>query len=133
MAPTRSTRRCACSKAAAERFVVVAETSKRVERLGERFALPVEVVRFGWRDTARRLEALLPGGELRSGHAGEPYVTDEGHFLLDCPIPASADLDALGAAIHGVPGVVEHGLFASVAERALLGEEDGALVVHARP
>lgn len=119
--------------AAAERFVVVAEASKRVERLGERFALPVEVVRFGWRDTARRLEALLPGGELRVGEAAEPYVTDEGHFLLDCPIPAGADLDMLGGAIHGVPGVVEHGLFAGVAERALLGEEDGGLVVHARP
>jgi ribose 5-phosphate isomerase A len=119
--------------AAAERFVVVAEAAKRVERLGERFALPVEVVRFGWRDTARRLEALLPGGELRSDEAGEPYVTDEGHFLLDCPIPAGADLDAIGAAIHAVPGVVEHGLFAGVAEQALLGEEDGGLVVQARP
>ena len=40
---------------AASRFVVVAETPKRVARLGEGFRLPVEVVRFAWRDTRRRL------------------------------------------------------------------------------
>ena len=50
---------------AARRFVVVAEATKRVERLGERFRLPVEVVRFGWRDTRRRLAALLPDAEQR--------------------------------------------------------------------
>ena len=45
---------------AAERFVVVAETAKRVERLGQTHPLPVEVVRFGWRDTRRRLLSLVP-------------------------------------------------------------------------
>ena len=50
---------------AASRFVVVAETPKRVERLGERTRLPVEVVRFGWPDTRRRLAELLPDPELR--------------------------------------------------------------------
>ena len=55
---------------AARRFVVVAETPKRVERLGEHFRLPVEVVRFAWEDTRRRLGAVLPGGELRAGADG---------------------------------------------------------------
>ena len=51
--------------AAARRFVVVAEAEKRVERLGEGFRLPVEVVRFAWEDTRRRLAALLPDSQLR--------------------------------------------------------------------
>ena len=73
---------------AARRFVVVAEAVKKVERLGEGFRLPVEVVRFGWRDTRRRLAGLLPDAELRSTEDGsEPYVTDEGHYILDAPIP----------------------------------------------
>ena len=55
---------------AARRFVVVAETPKRVERLGEGFRLPVEVVRFAWQDTRRRLAALLPDAELRSADDG---------------------------------------------------------------
>ena len=115
--------------AAARRFVVVAEASKKVARLGEQFRLPVEVVRFGWRDTARRLAALLPDVERRAGDDGEAYVTDEGHLILDCALPADAALDSLGAAVKQVAGVVEHGLFIGLAERALLGRDDGSVEV----
>jgi ribose 5-phosphate isomerase A len=69
--------------AAAERFVVMAETSKKAERLGEGFRLPVEVVRFAWKDTQRRVAELVGDPQLRE-EDGEPYVTDEGHFILDC-------------------------------------------------
>jgi ribose 5-phosphate isomerase A len=115
--------------AAAERFVVVAETNKRVERLGQEFRLPVEVVRFGWRDTARRLERLLPGAELRVTDDGKPFVTDEKHVILDGPIPADVDPDELAARLSRVPGVVEHGLFIGMAERAYLGTPDGGVEV----
>jgi ribose 5-phosphate isomerase A len=114
---------------AAARFVVVAEAPKRVERLGERFRLPVEVVRFGWRDTRRRLGELLPDAEQRLREDGEAYVTDEGHLILDCALPAEGDLEELGRAVKLAPGVVEHGLFIGVAERALLGHADGSVEV----
>jgi ribose 5-phosphate isomerase A len=113
---------------AGRRFVVVAEASKKVERLGERFPLPVEVVRFGWRDTRRRLSAVLPDPDLRSTEEGsQPYVTDEGHYILDAPIPAGTDPADLGLALKRVPGVVEHGLFLDMAELALLGHPDGTV------
>jgi ribose 5-phosphate isomerase A len=114
---------------AAARFVVVAEASKKVSRLGQHFRLPVEVVRFGWRDTRRRLAELVPDNEQRLREDGEPYVTDEGHLLLDCVIPADADPAELGRAIKQVPGVVEHGLFIGMVERALLGRPDGSVEV----
>jgi ribose 5-phosphate isomerase A len=110
---------------AASRFVVVAETPKKVARLGEGFRLPVEVVRFAWRDTRRRLAVLLPDSELRLGDDGDPYLTDEGHYLLDCALDADADPDSLDVEINQVPGVVEHGLFVGRAERALLGSPEG--------
>src|SRR5215208_1495397 len=94
---------------AARRFVVVAEAAKRVERLGERQRLPVEVVRFGWRDTRRRLAELLPGPELRMDGA-DPYRTDEGHLILDCEIPPGVDPAELDTGLQRVPGVVENGL-----------------------
>ncbi|MGH2746252.1 MAG: ribose-5-phosphate isomerase RpiA [Thermoleophilaceae bacterium] len=114
---------------AARRFVVVAETPKRVERLGERFRLPVEVVRFAWRDTRRRLARLLPDSELRLREDGEPYVTDEGHLILDCALPGDADLESLDHSLEQIPGVMEHGLFIGLADRALLGRPDGEVDV----
>lgn len=113
---------------AAERFVVVAEERKRVERLGAQARLPVEVVRFGWADTRRRLLGLVPQAELRRAPDGGALVTDEGHHLLDCPLPRTGDLGALGAAIKATTGVVEHGLFLGLAHNALLGRPDGSLV-----
>jgi len=112
---------------AARRFVVVAETPKRVERLGEHFRLPVEVVKFAWRDTRRRLEPLLPDAVLRTTPDAEPYVTDEGHYILDCALDSGADPPRLDAELKRIPGVVEHGLFLGMAERALLGRPDGGV------
>jgi ribose 5-phosphate isomerase A len=112
---------------AARRFAVVAEESKKVERLGEGFRLPVEVVRFGWQDTRRRLAPLLPDAEQRLREDGEAYLTDEGHFILDCAIPPSGDIAELGRAIKQIPGVVEHGLFIGMATDALLGRDDGSV------
>ena len=60
---------------------------------------------------------------------GEPYVTDEGHFLLDCALGPDSDPDLLGRELNQVPGVVEHGLFVGMAERALLGSPNGDLEV----
>jgi ribose 5-phosphate isomerase A len=114
---------------AAERFVVVAETKKKVTRLGETRGLPVEVVRFGWADTRRRLLGLgIPEAPLRRDGGG-PVVTDEGHLLLDCPLPDDGDLEALAAAIKATVGVVEHGLFLGLADEALLGTPDGGVEV----
>ena len=113
---------------AARRFVVVAETPKRVERLGEHMRLPVEVTRFAWRDTRRRLAKLLPDAQLRADE-GTPYLTDEGHYILDCVMPPDADAAGLDLALKRIAGVVEHGLFLGMAERALLGRPDGGVDV----
>lgn len=113
---------------AAERFVVVAETAKKVPRLGATRRLPVEVVRFAWGDTRRRLLGLVPAADLRhDDERGDVVVTDEGHYILDCELPASGDLHALGDAIKAEPGVVEHGLFLGMASLALLGAGDGSV------
>jgi ribose 5-phosphate isomerase A len=111
--------------AAARHFVVVAETDKKVARLGETRAVPVEVVRFGWRSTlARLLDGIVPSAELRL--AGDsPYVTDEGHVILDCTVPAQGSIEELAAALKSETGVVEHGFFLGMADEALLGTLDG--------
>ena len=89
--------------AAADRFVCVAETAKQVERLGSTRGIPVEVVRFGWRDTRRAAAAARRVRGDAPGEDGELYVTDEGHYIVDCvprPTGEMADLaaDPLGRA-----------------------------------
>ncbi len=118
--------------AAAKRFIVVAESTKKVDRLGQSFRLPVEIIRFGWRDTRRRLADLLPDAELRAV-GDEPYMTDQIHYILDCAIPEETDPDELARALEAVPGVVDHGLFLGIAERALLGTPEGEVEVIERP
>jgi ribose 5-phosphate isomerase A len=113
---------------AARRFLVVAETDKRVARLGQGRPVPVEVVRFGWRSTLGRLLAgVVPGAELRAGDNGTPFITDEGHVILDCLVPPEGDVEAFALQLKAQTGVVEHGLFLGMADEALLGALDGTL------
>ena len=113
--------------ACARRRVIVAEARKLVGRLGEGWRLPVEVVRFGWEGTRLRLLELLADAERRSADDGTPFVTDEGHHILDCAIRPESDLRELAAAIKAITGVVEHGLFLEHADVVLLGAPDGSL------
>ena len=117
--------------AAARHVVIVAEAAKLVPRLGATRALPVEVVRFAWPTTRRRLLDLLPTATLRRTPDGTPVVTDEGHHLLDCQLP-DGDLADLAAAIKSTLGVVEHGLFPDQADEVLLGQPDGGVRVMRR-
>ena len=112
---------------ACDRFVVLAEDEKRVARLGETTRLPVEVVRFAWGDTQRRLRDTLEESTLREGEDGDPFTTDEGHFLLDCVLPSSFGLADLEERLKRTTGVVEHGLFLDSADAVVLGGTDGGV------
>lgn len=110
----------------AKRFVVVADAAKRVERLGD-FPLPVEVVPFGYAVTARHVgDVLGVTPELRQSDGGT-LVTDNGNYILDCPLGAIDDPAAVSEALFDIPGVVEHGLFLTEAHEALVGTADGVV------
>jgi ribose 5-phosphate isomerase A len=117
----------------ARRCVLVAEAPKLVERLGASRRLPVEVVRFGWQGTRTRLLEVLDDAERRSDGEGAPFVTDEGHYILDCAIPPAGELAALATAVKAITGAVEHGLFLEHADAVLLGAPDGSLQRLVRP
>jgi len=116
--------------AASRRMVVIADGSKRVERLG-RFPLPVEVVPFGLGATRRAIEAAIRAagcrGELRlrSAANGGPFATDGGHLILDAHLGRIEAPETLAAALVTIPGVVEHGLFLGLASGAVIAGEGG--------
>lgn len=116
--------------AASDRMVVIADASKRVRVLG-RFPLPIEVNRFGLAATRRAIEAIMvarqaEGGLVeRAGKDGEPFVTDGGHYILDASFGRISAPKALAAALLEVPGVVQHGLFLGMCDRAYIASDDG--------
>ncbi|MFM9106735.1 MAG: ribose-5-phosphate isomerase RpiA [Chloroflexota bacterium] len=113
-------------------YLIVSASEKRSAALGTRFMLPVEVVSFGWTHTAARLRALGMEPVLRPDPAGDPLVTDNGGYILDCRPGPMRDPAAAAAAIKAIPGVVEHGIFAGIARSAVVVEPDGEIVVETR-
>jgi ribose 5-phosphate isomerase A len=111
--------------AATERLVIVADESKIVPQLRavER-PIPVEVVPFGWETTAERLHALGGEPKLREG-----FLTDGGHYILDCLFPEIEEAAALAPALDATVGVVEHGLFLGMASEAIVAGDGGVQVL----
>jgi ribose 5-phosphate isomerase A len=114
--------------AAARRFVVVADESKLVGRLGDHAPLPVEVVQFAAAGCDRLLRQQGWRPELRMD-GGRPYVTDEGNRVLDCRRDDWEEPLALEAGLCSVPGVVAHGLFLDYARAAYVATSDGVRVL----
>jgi ribose 5-phosphate isomerase A len=104
---------------ATKQMVVVADASKRVERLGK-FPLPVEVIKFAQALVAKRIAALGADVQLRKNADGKLYLTDENNHILDCRFGEIRDADRLARELSDMPGVVEHGLFIGMASVVLL-------------
>jgi ribose 5-phosphate isomerase A len=121
---------------ASRRMIVIADRSKRVDVLG-RFPLSIEVNRFGLAATQRALGTLMQihnaEGPLRLRVVpnGEAFVTDGGHLILDAFFGRISGPEALATAISAVPGVVEHGLFIGLCDRAYLAGPKGVEILNA--
>jgi ribose 5-phosphate isomerase A len=109
---------------ASRRFIVVADSTKLVKTLGH-FPLPVEVIQMALPLVTRQIEALGFTPNLRHHPDGSVYITDEGNFILDCASSGITDPAKTAAALRGIVGVVEHGLFLNLASMALIAGEDG--------
>ena len=99
---------------ASRQVVIIADSSKQVALLGE-FPLPVEVIPFAQPLVAKRITALGATVKLRQDTKGNPFITDEGHHILDCSFGQIPDPPTLARTLSDMPGVVEHGLFIDLA------------------
>jgi ribose 5-phosphate isomerase A len=106
--------------AASKKMVVIADSSKTVSVLGK-FPLPVEIIPFARLVIERKIASLGATTKLRLKSDGKPFVTDEGHHILDCSFGKIVNPSALARALDETPGVVEHGLFIGLAKIALVG------------
>jgi len=120
---------------ASKKMVVVADSSKLVPALGK-FPLPVEIIPFARTVLEKKIAALGASCKLRSRTDGAPFVTDEGHHILDCSFGKIADPPALARSLSNMPGVVEHGLFIGIAKLAMIGKKSSVIEIsptRARP
>ena len=111
---------------AAEKFIVIGDESKIVERLGK-FPLPVEVVPYGIKRMMRHIEALGCRQASVRRRNNEIFITDHGHYILDCHFNSITDPNALNARLKEIPGVVENGLFIQITATAIIGYADGTV------
>jgi ribose 5-phosphate isomerase A len=112
--------------ALSEKLIIIADENKCVSQLG-RFPLPVEVVPWGWKGVQKKILALgCKKTELRKKNA-EPFISADGHYILDCHFEKIIDPVALNASLHLIPGVLETGLFVNMTDTALIGYADGRI------
>lgn len=112
---------------ASRREIIIVDESKLSPALGTHWAVPVEVIPFGWRTQAAFLESLGAAVHPRPAAAGadDLFVTDQGNYILDCAFGPIADPAGLAARLDGRTGIVCHGLFLGLASELIVAGADG--------
>jgi ribose 5-phosphate isomerase A len=112
---------------ASARLIIIADSSKLVSLLGK-FPLPVEVIPFGYR---RVMDKIMSSGICRDVqlrmHHNQPFVTDHQHYILDCAYDRIDNPGSLNKALHGIPGVVETGLFIDMTSEIIVSYPDNSI------
>ena len=108
---------------AAKQFLVVADKSKLVGRIGTNYAIPIEVMPMAWKAAKRSLEAVGGTGDLRQNVAKDGLsVTSHGSLVLDMVFDQSISENTLNQLINNTPGVVEHGIFYGLSSAILIAD-----------
>ncbi|MEW6069269.1 MAG: ribose-5-phosphate isomerase RpiA [Candidatus Thermoplasmatota archaeon] len=114
-----------CSK----KEIIVADESKLVARLGEKFALPVEICKFGYSVIAEKINSKF-GCETELRKAGNRiFVTDNGNYILNCKFDKIAEPKKLEYELNNIAGVMENGLFVELVDFAIIGTSKGLKLI----
>ena len=115
---------------AARELLIMVDQSKQVPVLGLPFPLPVEVVPFGWKQTAAHIHRLGIKS-IRREQNGKPFVTESGNFILDLPIDRIENPKMWEQTLTLIPGIVETGLFVEMTTTLIVGTDQG-VQIHTR-
>lgn len=111
-----------------KREIIVVDETKVVKSLGIDFPLPVEIVKYGWQATKKTLEGFGCIVTLRT-IMNEPYITDNGNYILDCEFERISNPEELEREINSIPGVVENGLFIGLVDDVIVGSKRGIITL----
>ncbi len=110
---------------ASQERIIICDESKLKPALGA-FPLPIAILPFGWKTTRQRLEHF--GGTItlrEQPDTGEPFVTDDGLYIVDMHLGRIANVPALERNLKEIVGVVEVGLFVDLVSRLIIGYANG--------
>jgi ribose 5-phosphate isomerase A len=110
---------------ATRREIIVVDPSKLSEALGAQWAVPVEVVPFGWQTQIGFLESMGANVEVRYTESGNLLKTDQGNLILDCDFGPINEPIAIADSFASRAGIVEHGLFLGLVDDVIVAEPDG--------
>jgi ribose 5-phosphate isomerase A len=117
---------------ASQEFWVLIDSSKRVEHIGQKYPIPVEVMPFAWQLVLHSIQTLGGTAQLRANASGDGLaVSSYGSLVLDTIFPASLETTTLNNQLNAQPGVVEHGIFSQLAS-AIFCVEGGEVQVQRR-
>ncbi len=106
------------------RNIIVVDEQKMSQKLGTKWAVPVEIIEFSYKPVAKYLEDLGAEVTLRKNQNGEIFKTDHGNIIADCNFGQIQDLNELNTALNSKAGIVEHGLFIGIADEVIIGKPD---------
>ena len=108
---------------AAKQFVVVADKSKLVNRIGEKFIIPIEVMPSAWQMVKHQLEKHGAEGDIRLNMSKDNVaISAQGNYILDMKFPTSLDEKVLNDLLNATPGIVEHGIFYGLTQQVLIAD-----------
>lgn len=116
---------------ASSKFVVIADESKFHPQLGK-IPIPVEVIPYGWKRLKQQIEKMGATNAVLRMTADQPFITDHGHYILDCHFDVVDYPATLHSKLNNLPGVVENGLFINLADVVLIGHIDGSITEYSR-
>ncbi len=106
------------------RNIIVVDEQKMSQKLGTKWAVPVEIIEFSYKPVAKYLEDLGAEVTLRKNQNGETFKTDQGNIIVDCNFGQIENLGELNKALNSKAGIVEHGLFIGITDEVIIGKPD---------
>lgn len=106
------------------RYIIVVDEQKMSQKLGTKWAVPVEIIEFSYKPVAKYLEDLGAEVALRKNQNGEIFKTDHGNIIVDCNFGQIENLNELNQALNSKAGIVEHGLFIGITDEVIIGKPD---------
>ena len=111
----------------AKRYIIIADSGKKVEKLGEKFAVPLEILPNAIGVVTAKVEALGAKVKVRMGAPGKdgPVISDSGNIIADAKFDEIKNPQELSDKLDSITGLVGHGLFINMATQVILATENG--------